>query len=98
VYLIRFADGAVTDLDGVRAFDRSRILDEIEAQLADRPDVETASRKMLVGFVPAFEHVPPVWQLRVGEYRVFYDVDAEASEVVVRAVKRKGRRRTGEVL
>ena len=40
----------------------------------------------------------PVWQLRVGDLRVFYDVDAERREVVVRAVRRKGGRNTKEIL
>jgi len=98
VYRIRFAQGAVTDLERVRAFERSRVLDEIEGELGDRPDVETSRKKILVGLVPPFDHVPPVWQLRVGDYRVFYDVDVDSAEVVIRAVRRKGRQRTGEVL
>jgi mRNA-degrading endonuclease RelE of RelBE toxin-antitoxin system len=24
-----------------------------------------------------FEHVPPVWELRAGKFRLFYDVDTE---------------------
>jgi len=39
-----------------------------------------------------------VWELRVGEYRVFYDVDSDRSVVIVQAVRRKGRRTTGETL
>jgi len=37
-------------------------------------------------------------QLRVGDYRVFYDVDEEESLVIVRHVRRKGTRTTGEIL
>ena len=31
----------------------------------------------------------PVWELRVGDHRVFYDVDAEILVVIVRAIRRK---------
>jgi hypothetical protein len=51
----------------------------------------------LTALVPPWEHVPPVWQLRVGDHRVFYDVAAEARLVVVRAVRRKGRSTTEEI-
>jgi len=42
--------------------------------------------------------VRPVWQLRVGEFRVFYDVDEEQEAVIVRAVRWKGRKITEEIL
>jgi mRNA-degrading endonuclease RelE of RelBE toxin-antitoxin system len=35
--------------------------------------------------------VAPIWELRVGDYRVFYDVSAAESVVYVRAVRRKRR-------
>ena len=31
----------------------------------------------------------PVWELRVGEYRVFYDVDDTEHVVTVRAIRHK---------
>jgi hypothetical protein len=40
--------------------------------------------------------VRPVWELRVGEYRVFYDVDSDRSVVIVQAIRREGRRTTGD--
>jgi len=33
-----------------------------------------------------------------GEYRVFYDVDADARVVIVQAIRRKGRKTTKDVL
>ena len=56
------------------------------------------NRKELTALVPPWEHVPPVWELRVDEYRVFYDVDPGARLVVVRAVRRKGRSTTKEIV
>ena len=53
---------------------------------------------MLSGLVPPWEQVRPVWQLRVGDLRVFYDVDESSRIVIVRAVRRKERKRTEEIL
>jgi len=44
------------------------------------------------------EAVRPVWQLRVGDFRVFYDVDEQQQEVIVRAIRRKGSKTTKEIL
>ena len=98
MFEIRFAEGAVADLDAVPAFRRSAILDAIERQLATTPMVKSRSRKELVGLVPPWDQVRPVWELRVGDYRVFYDVDEGGSFVIVQAVRRKGRKRTEEIL
>ncbi len=38
---------------------------------------------------PSFDHELPVWELRVGPFRVFYDVQDEEQRVHVRAVRRK---------
>lgn len=53
---------------------------------------------MLSGLVPPWKQVRPVWQLRVGDLRVFYDVDESSRIVIVRAVRRKKRKKTEEIL
>jgi mRNA-degrading endonuclease RelE of RelBE toxin-antitoxin system len=98
VFAIRFTRGALEELKRVRPHDRARLVDEIERRLAERPQEQSRHRKELTALVPSWEHVPPVWELRVGEYRIFYDVDAEARLVVVRAVRRKGRSATEEIV
>ena len=95
---VRFAALAREHLDELRPFDRNRILDEIWAHLRTSPTVVTTRRKMLVGATRSFEHVPPVWQLRVGEFRAIYDVNEAARTVVVRAVVHEGNKTTGEIL
>jgi mRNA-degrading endonuclease RelE of RelBE toxin-antitoxin system len=67
------------DLKTLGVPERTQILDEIEVQLPHEPGRETRNRKILVGLVPPWEHVPPVWELRIGEYRVFYDIDEKDS-------------------
>jgi len=61
-------------------------------------DARGAGGKQLAALVPPWEHVPPVRELRVDDHRVFYDVDAGARLVVIRAVRRKGRLTTKEIL
>jgi hypothetical protein len=53
-------------------------------------------RKCLIGLTPSFEHELPVWELRAGAFRVFYDVVEEQRIVHVRAVRRKERRQQTE--
>ncbi len=99
MFAVEFSEDALEDLTGVRPFDRRRILAAIETQLGDVPIRESRNRKQLRGLVPPFEAVPPIWELRVGDYRVFYDVDEEEHRVYVRAIRRKlPHRRTEEIL
>ena len=55
-------------------------MDAIEIQLANEPTVETRNRKQLRPNELA------EWELRVGSYRVFYDVFAEDEVVKVVAI------------
>jgi mRNA-degrading endonuclease RelE of RelBE toxin-antitoxin system len=96
MFAIEYAEGVAEDLAAVRPFDRSRLLDRIEEQLAQQPTTETRNRKILVGLTPPWDHEPPVWELRVGQYRVFYDVDDAERRVIVRAVRQKRPRNTTE--
>ena len=99
MYEVRFAEGVVGDLKRVRAHDRKRILDSIDEQLSHQPTVPTKNRKILVDLTPTWEANPPIWELRVGEYRIFYDVDEDGNEVYVRAVRKKPRdKRTEDIL
>ena len=99
MYDIRFARGVEDDLHRTPVFYRNRILDVIESQLTNTPLTPTRNRKLLVNLIPPWEAVPPVWELRVGEYRVFYDVSEEDSVVYVRVVRRKPRgKKTEDIL
>ncbi len=91
VFEIRFAEGVEEDLRNIRIYYRNQILDAIEEQLAREPETRTKNRKLLENLIPPWQMVAPIWELRVGEYRVFYDVSAAESVVYVRAVRRKRR-------
>ncbi len=99
MYDIRFARGAERDLKIILAFHRGRILDSIERQLAIEPHRPSRNRKVLPGLVPPWTVGPPLWELRVGDYRVFYDVAMEKWVVYIQAVRKKpAGRTTDEIL
>lgn len=98
MFAILYDEAAEQDLRGLRAYEARRILDEIDDQLTREPTSRSRRRRLLEGLVPPWDKVRPVWQLRVGDFRVFYDVDEAQREVVVRAIRRKGSKTTKEVL
>ena len=77
------------DLGAMREAERKRILDGIRRSLGHEPTRTTKDVKQLRNLSPPFEHVPPIWQLRIGDHRIFYDVDEANAVVPVRAVRRK---------
>ncbi len=80
MYEIAFTIRAERDLKWFRKNGQNEILDGIEAQLCYEPTVETRNRKRLrPGQVAE-------WELRVGRFRVFYDVDDEEHGVSIEAV------------
>src|ERR1039458_3628450 len=93
---IEIADLAVEELKGMRAFDCRRIVEEVDRHLGDQPTEASKNRKRLDSAVPDFEHVAPIWELRVGDFRVFYDVDESTQTVFVRAVRPNRRDQTRE--
>lgn len=97
-FKIEITDLAESELMAIHVFDRRTIVDKVREQLTHQPTEETRNRKRLNSAVPAFDHVPPVWELRVGDYRVFYDVDATSQTAFIRAVRLKRRGQTTEDL
>jgi mRNA-degrading endonuclease RelE of RelBE toxin-antitoxin system len=98
-FVIIFHELSASEIESFRAFDQRRIVDEIAEQLTDQPTLATRRRKCLGSLVASFEHEPPIWQLRIGEFRVFYDVDEESRLVHIRSVRRKeSDQTTGDIL
>ena len=96
MYKIKYSEDVADDLARLRVDQRSRILDRIEVQLKHEPTKQTRNRKILVGLAPPWEHMDPIWELRIAAYRVFYDVDEAASTVVIRAIRHKPPHKTTE--
>jgi mRNA-degrading endonuclease RelE of RelBE toxin-antitoxin system len=98
---IEIALSANLEIRKLKIVEQRRVSDAIEQQLRHEPEKLTRNRKRIDVSVSAadFDFEPPLWELRVGEIRVFYDVDAAASRVAVRAVRRKPpEKTTGEVI
>ena len=85
---IRFAGGVERDLRKIPIYYRNQILDSIEEQLSYEPETATRNRKLLENLTPPWPAIEPIWELRVGEYRIFYDVSFAESVVYVRAGQR----------
>lgn len=96
MFEIEFSEGAAGDLAELRAFDRKAVLDAVSRQLRHEPTKEARQRKLLPGLVPPFDAEPPIWQLRIGDFRVFCDVDTASAKVVVLAVRKKPPEKTTE--
>ena len=81
---ILYSPEAVDHLAAFAKAEQVRILDEVELQLTHEPMLQTRKRKTLRP-----NPVAP-WELRVGDFRVFYSVELQPqSEVYVKAVGKK---------
>jgi mRNA-degrading endonuclease RelE of RelBE toxin-antitoxin system len=87
-YSIEISPLALEELKLIKAYYRQQIIDAIDEQLTHEPSVETRNRKRLDA-EPDLPFERPVWQLRIGSYRVFYDLNEEERTVVVRSVREK---------
>jgi len=95
LHRIIIAPSAQADLDALRPFDRNRVMEAMGRSLRHEPAVPSAHRKLLSPH-PRIEALGVAWELRVGEFRVYYRV--EGRQVAVLMVRRKGRKRTEETL
>lgn len=83
-YGIHLKPSAIEDLDRLRKQDAGRVADGIERHLATEPERTSKSRiKRLRGVSD------PDYRLRIGSYRVFYNVDPAAAQVDVLRVMHK---------
>ena len=96
MYRIFFSEGVENDIMGISAFYRRTILDSIKQQRTHEPAKPTKRRKALKRLVPPWNTVPPIWELRVGNYRIFYDVSEEEKTVYIRAIRKKPPGKTTE--
>jgi mRNA-degrading endonuclease RelE of RelBE toxin-antitoxin system len=94
MYEVKYAEDVSKDLKELTAFKRTEILDRIDQELVNEPTRETRNKKVLADVEPPWPFKEPLRELRVGDYRVFYDVDLHASQVVVRAIRHKPAHKT----
>ena len=80
MFEIEFTLDAVDDLKSFRKSEQQTIFDQINDQLSYQPVTNTRNRKKLRPNDVA------EYELRIGNFRVFYDVDEETNTVKVEAV------------
>src|SRR5260370_31595423 len=80
---IQFSPHAREHVKALRKRDQQIILEAISVNLQHQPDIQTRNRKRLE------ENPLAPWELRIGDFRVFYDVDLTKSLVVIVAVGKK---------
>jgi mRNA-degrading endonuclease RelE of RelBE toxin-antitoxin system len=86
-FAIELSPRAHGHLKGMRKRHQRILIDAIAVHLTDEPDRQTLHRK-------ASEDNPLApWELRIGDFRVFYDVDRDGNKVVVVAIGRKSHNR-----
>jgi mRNA-degrading endonuclease RelE of RelBE toxin-antitoxin system len=89
MYTINYGVDAADEIRRLEAYYQRRILAEIKTHLTQTPTVQTKRRKPLPNLSHPWDAVPPIWELRVGDYRVFYDVSEVDYLVRVLAVRHK---------
>ncbi len=77
---LEFTPEALEDLRFLRTYDQRRVLASVQEQLRHQTERETRNRKRLRPNELA------EWELRIGIFRVFYDVDEENDLVKIEAV------------
>ena len=85
-YRIEYSPDAEDHLRTLTPRQQRIVLDTAEKQLIHQPTVETRNRK------PMRPHPLAPWELRIGNLRVYYDVEEEPV-VLIRAVSIKQRNR-----
>jgi mRNA-degrading endonuclease RelE of RelBE toxin-antitoxin system len=80
-YRIAYSPESEDHLRALATRDRVIVLDAVDEQLAHQPTVETRNRK------PLRPNPLAPWELRIGDLRVYYDVEDDPEPVVhIRAV------------
>jgi mRNA-degrading endonuclease RelE of RelBE toxin-antitoxin system len=79
-YQIEITEDAKADLSYFKPYERKEILIGIKKQLIYEPLKETRNRKKLRD-----NPIAP-WELRVGKYRIFYEVENDIVAVIIISV------------
>ncbi len=83
MYDIEYTPQAIEDLRWFKKHEQQQILDGIETQLRYEPAVETRNRKRLR------PNDVSTWELRLGDFRVLYDVAQQVSIVEIQRIGKK---------
>ena len=79
-YRIAFSRNSLSHLQGFTVREQRIVRDALVEQLTYEPTVTTKNRKEMRPNLLA------LWELRIGNFRVYYDVEEEESIVDIRAI------------
>ena len=83
MFRLEFTPEALEDLRRLRVYEQRQIFDAAQAHLSHHPDQVSRNRKRLRPNKLA------EWALRVGSFRVFYDIDSERQIVIIETIGSK---------
>lgn len=87
-YRIEYSPDTENHLQALTARQQAIVLDTVDKQLTNQPTAETRNRK------PMRPNPIAPWELRIGNLRVYYDVEEEPDPMVyIRAIGIKERHR-----
>jgi mRNA-degrading endonuclease RelE of RelBE toxin-antitoxin system len=86
-YRIEYSPETDEHLRSLSARQRAMVFDTVDEQLAHEPSAQTRNRK------PMRPNSLAPWELRIGEIRVYYDIDEPKRVVTILAVGLKDRNR-----
>ena len=81
MFEIKLTKEAISDLQWFKKGERSYIVGELESMVSPEPTTETGNRKRLRPNELA------EWEVRIGDFRVFYDVDQGNKLIKIEALK-----------
>jgi mRNA-degrading endonuclease RelE of RelBE toxin-antitoxin system len=85
-FQVHFSSDAGGHLRHLTASQRATLIDQVEVQLVDQPTLPSRNRKHMR------ENSLAAWELRIGNLRVYYDVEEEPEPMVlIRAIGIKER-------
>ena len=77
---IETSSDALAHLQTLSKYDQIKVLDGIELHLTHNPMTPTRNRKQMRS------NLISTWELRIGGFRVYYDVEDENQKVLIRAI------------
>lgn len=83
MYRIDYTPQAIGDLKIFKKHEQKQIVDGIDVQLRYEPTVETRNRKR------TRPNSIARWELRIGAFRVFYNVESQVSIVEIQRIGQK---------
>ena len=90
-YAIRYSRDALTTLKRLRPHDRAAVLSSIDRVLTTNPTRESKARIKRLR-----QPAPTQYRLRVGDFRILYDVDGQTVKIALILSKEDAERELGD--